>query len=267
MKLTSKRNLLRILKWIFFGLFAASLSTSLLNVVVFQELQENGSKRLVRRYRDSTIRLFEIPLNPAARVPEQSLPDEYFYNDEWLVLPLWPLTIATGIPALILAFLDRMTRRATHCYRCGRKLESANAGICPECGVGIAKWVITYSCLSIVGLWALSIYCTFGTEIGKHIEIKVGWGYITVLTFQDNCFRSGVDLFEPNGLDYSVSWYEVLKPGWIEFGRENFNNLKWVHIPLWMPLTFFCLIAAFLFYRDRPRVRHGVCGRCGYDLS
>jgi len=57
----------------------------------------------------------------------------------WINLPFWLLAALTGAPTALLLYQDRRRTRPGCCRRCGYDLTGNVSGICPECGVPIAK--------------------------------------------------------------------------------------------------------------------------------
>jgi len=63
------------------------------------------------------------------------------YPDRYVSVPLWLVLALLACPTAWLWFGDRRRIPAGHCRRCGYDLTKNESGVCPECGVRIARQV------------------------------------------------------------------------------------------------------------------------------
>jgi hypothetical protein len=47
----------------------------------------------------------------------------------------------------------------------------------------------------------------------------------------------------------------------------NWNGLKWIRMPLWLPFIVFAAPTTYLWHRDRRRIPPGHCHSCNYNLT
>ena len=137
----------------------------------------------------------------------------------------------------------------------------------------VAKWIGSALCvLMVVGI-ALGPFLII-TGFSKHH--RFGWelsdGLICVIwrdprnkaPWKTFGHETGINAYRINRTSstYYLKWWPevdlVQLPGFI------FAN--YISIPLWMPLTLIAVPTAYLWWRQRRRIRQGCCEVCGYDL-
>ncbi len=57
---------------------------------------------------------------------------------------------------------------------------------------------------------------------------------------------------------YRIRWLPSL---------ERHLSLRYLYLPLWMPIPVLLAVSGLLYWRDRRRSRRGCCPACGYDLT
>ncbi|MBK8267888.1 MAG: hypothetical protein IPK83_06115 [Planctomycetes bacterium] len=122
----------------------------------------------------------------------------------------------------------------------------------------IGKWVGLFACLLILAAWAVGLWSRSWTPIGDR-------GFLV-------CSRQG--------LFVGVSEATLLPPldapffAWQEWEGFAFEAPERVDalgatvlfVPFWLLFLVAALPTAFLFHRDRRRIRAGYCRHCDYDL-
>ena len=141
----------------------------------------------------------------------------------------------------------------------------------------ILKWTGVGLSLLILAGWALSLWCRVQhwTTSRTMTSIDRGW---FVLERSDLDMR---DLYSLAHLQTTFYWLNVglealrFQPP-IRFDQRPINSPSNPHatdrnttifVALWVPLLAAAIPTAWLWHRDRHRVRPGCCLRCGYDLT
>ena len=131
-----------------------------------------------------------------------------------------------------------------------------------------------------VGLWGVSYWNVgyYSSDIGimfRHGAIvgPCNADHVALMIFFTRVRTTAVDMRQSVDEDtendrnkWLVGGYDGLRTTWLPaFGSPG----RPLHLPLWMPITFFamiCLWPFIPFLRRRKRKKLGLCVKCGYDL-
>lgn len=134
---------------------------------------------------------------------------------------------------------------------------------------GAAKWAALVVCVVIAAVWLSSrwwgVQRTAETN-GRWLHLALGRG---VFSYND------VSLGRSLTCDAEWSFHNPAA----EWGFHTPTARSWrpslmvgprqtlLWLPLWIPVVILVLSTAWLWWRDRRRVRAGHCAACGYDLA
>jgi hypothetical protein len=105
------------------------------------------------------------------------------------------------------------------------------------------------------GVFYWFIYPPDGTKPMKgDIEL---WGLACSIQTRRRSLLDGLSFEVP------VVEYDRTLDGW----WSRYQSVRYVELPLWLPLLIVALPTAFMFYRDRNRIPPGHCSTCGYNLT
>jgi len=138
----------------------------------------------------------------------------------------------------------------------------------------ILKWTGAVVCISILITSLLSVYanlryCSSRESFTESVE----YFRYSVAEVSGACLCSASYLapdfgrFYPDGLSFERRGPTTpLIEAWLPLRRSGHFGPVFV-LPLWIPLFVAFFATAWLWHRDRRRIRPGCCLRCGYDLT
>ena len=118
-------------------------------------------------------------------------------------------------------------------------------------------------CVLNLALWTWSIVFWFGFVSDK-VGIDIDSGYIDFTWYYGVAPWTG---WRINQTIEDRSFGFIMPKAWrwspVNLGDDVYEVL----IPFWCPLLLTAIPTAWLWHRDRRRIRPGCCLRCGYDLT
>ena len=130
----------------------------------------------------------------------------------------------------------------------------------------IFKWTGAGLSLLILSIWGLTLWWPIrsATTASSFVWLDNG-----SLLFMVKDYGMPPSYDSPYGLKPSRGFadYGFILPRWTfqEFPEKSWYAI--VIVPLWLPLLLTAIPTAWLWHRDRRRIRPGCCLRCGYDLT
>ena len=133
----------------------------------------------------------------------------------------------------------------------------------------IPKWTGAGLSLLVVLAWILSIWCDAQYRATDHTILILSGGWIGAVV-------SSLATAPGNGItDSSLNWHSRpafrFEGPWNTFhlsgGPSSGNSVEGLGASLWFLLLLIALPTAWLWHRDRRRIRPGCCRRCGYNLT
>ena len=142
----------------------------------------------------------------------------------------------------------------------------------PSRACRILKWTGVGLSLIAVALWTASLWCDVFILLTPRLWIGMehrGIGFVTAnVPFNtlgsSNLYTTIRTTFRPHELNgLSMAW-----PFFVH-DHDPVSNLRitQVMLPFWLLLLLTAIPTAWLWHRDRRRIRPGCCLRCGYDLT
>jgi len=159
----------------------------------------------------------------------------------------------------------------------------------------IAKWTGLVATSASVLVWACSVLLTVGYNGPEASSFSLARGRIEVTS---RCTKflypmvSGLPgdesqrihaaarttLLNRMASQHPTGWYVRSGPGTFGMARPYRVYYRTIYagvplqqtivqVALWFPTLLVGLVTSMLWYRDRPRIPEGHCGRCGYDLT
>jgi predicted Zn-ribbon and HTH transcriptional regulator len=206
-----------------------------------------------------------------------------------VVIPFWLLGVAGLLFTVWCAWLDRPALPG-QCRTCRYDFRGSCAWRCPECGTPVPEWLAANPppprklkrrnkpVRIATGVAILLLLCLYWASTtwslscnSKYYWVSVNFGALRAMSIvdadpADRTFHQGF-----NKTGWSVrriprSPHFMHAP---KYGHEVIKGtqIRYVTIPLWMPLLALLLFAALLVYRDRTRRFPGFCHKCGYNLT
>ena len=131
----------------------------------------------------------------------------------------------------------------------------------------ILKWTGVGLSMSIVILWTASLFVVAvivlpGNRVAVGIEcgaLEAGFSSFDVRTYYS--LTTGIRAHSWRGFGFSSLFVDVNR----QVGPSAFVSN--VVLPFWLLLLLSAIPTAWLWHRDRQRIRPGLCTRCGYDLT
>ncbi len=125
--------------------------------------------------------------------------------------------------------------------------------------------------ITILAAWALSLACTLSVHDAQR-ALSFGGGQVVLSLGMQMPEGVGVTLHRAHysGLSDPILWALTLcltPPFWHEGPGPGGTRIAVYSLPLWLPLLFFAIPAAWLHWRDRRRIPPGHCQSCGYNLT
>ena len=124
----------------------------------------------------------------------------------------------------------------------------------------ILKWTGVGLSLSMIAGWILSTLGSFGGTCSPTLAVDVGFGAIFIVRAHGNVRLVSIA---------QMAW--MYDRGYPHLGllppRVYFGNSVGLVIPFWLLLLLTAIPTAWLWHRDRRKIRPGCCLRCGYDLT
>jgi len=135
----------------------------------------------------------------------------------------------------------------------------------------IFKWTGVGLSAGILAVWVVSLWCDIQWRATPHLLVELSSG-------ECGTIHSKVDLSQLTPtfhVQTGLVWHEFktndLVPPWgVHSERRPDYQGPWVNyvwVALWLPLLLTAIPTAWLWHRDRRRIRPGCCLRCGYDLT
>ena len=131
----------------------------------------------------------------------------------------------------------------------------------------ILKWTGAGLSLLIVIAWIVSLWFQLSHKLTPDAAFVVDEGYLSIAYFEGDVTAV---LEHPIG----ITGHGYLRAGltWPRIGKDwvissSYYGGIWIGLPLWLLLLLTAIPTAWLWHRDRRRVRPGCCLRCGYDLT
>ncbi|MBU0617500.1 MAG: hypothetical protein KKI02_07270 [Planctomycetes bacterium] len=138
----------------------------------------------------------------------------------------------------------------------------------------VLKWVGALACLVVVLAYGVTLcWKAVGLNSGENFAVNLRGGAVIVYwKVQDIPRMTPVTARQPGHWVYPATqgWADIAKVWSREALRPRLYfqaGLRWVNIPLWLPLVVAAVPTGVLFWRDRRRTPPGHCQNCGYDLT
>lgn len=134
----------------------------------------------------------------------------------------------------------------------------------------ILKWCGLVMSLLMAVAWAFFIHWTWshatvrkaGNTTSRYVDAEIGAGCLVYV--YDPTERMGRqiesrwDFRRESGVPTAVMWLPSV---------SLVSGLRLICMPLWIPFLILAVPTGFLWWRDHPRMLHGHCQKCGYNLT
>jgi len=130
----------------------------------------------------------------------------------------------------------------------------------------ILKWTGVGLSLLILTSWAISLKYEASVVISPNWVVAFGRGFVGGGIARLNArtsFGESNGLQEHSSADLGFKWPDIA----INVRTGPHDVVSFAFLPFWLVLLLTALPTAWLWHRDRRRIRPGCCIRCGYDLT
>jgi len=132
----------------------------------------------------------------------------------------------------------------------------------------ILKWTGVGLSMIVIACWAISLFFRATILLTKDSAFVTGQGVLAIVVEEDIGLYTGMSPgIEEDAWSFRLTAFRQPAFGarWVFHGMIMLG--KWYVLPYWMLLLLTAIPTAWLWHRDRRRIRPGCCLRCGYDLT